>query len=123
MLTHRQLFIRQGRNPVVEAALQERGEVFIPNDANLDEKKMRAMLITGPNMGGKSCYMYERTRFLLVAHTGHPQVAYSLFADGRWRRSRSSPRSDRLCRRRSARSPRATPCSPGAVPVTPLTVR
>ncbi len=55
-----------GRHPVVEAALDG---PFIANDINLDAKS-RMLLITGPNMGGKSTYMRQCAVITLLAHTG-----------------------------------------------------
>ncbi|MBF0184104.1 MAG: DNA mismatch repair protein MutS [Magnetococcales bacterium] len=62
------LTIRQGRHPVVEAALA-RG-AFVANDSELDTADRRVMLITGPNMAGKSTYMRQVALIVLLAHTG-----------------------------------------------------
>ena len=58
--------IVQGRHPVVEATL---AEPFTPNDLRLDESR-RLLVITGPNMGGKSTYMRQAALIVLLAHTG-----------------------------------------------------
>ena len=58
--------IKQGRHPVVEANL---GEPFIPNDCQLSETT-RMLMITGPNMGGKSTYMRQTALIVLLAHIG-----------------------------------------------------
>ena len=58
--------IVQGRHPVVEATLTE---PFTPNDLRLDESR-RLLVITGPNMGGKSTYMRQAALIVLLAHTG-----------------------------------------------------
>jgi DNA mismatch repair protein MutS len=58
--------IRQGRHPVIEQALEE---TFIANDTVLDEKQ-KILLITGPNMGGKSTYMRQTAIITLLAYTG-----------------------------------------------------
>ncbi len=50
------LRIRDGRHPVVEATL---GEAFVPNDAELDPETAQIVLLTGPNMGGKSTYLRQ----------------------------------------------------------------
>ncbi|WP_363800928.1 DNA mismatch repair protein MutS [Lysobacter firmicutimachus] len=62
------LRIERGRHPVVEAV---RKEPFEPNDLILDEANGRRMLvITGPNMGGKSTYMRQNALIVLLAHIG-----------------------------------------------------
>jgi len=55
-----------GRHPVVEQVLQE---PFIANDTLLNEQR-RMLLITGPNMGGKSTYMRQNAVIALLAHIG-----------------------------------------------------
>ncbi len=57
--------IRQGRHLVVAAQVDR----FIPNDTDLHEAR-RLLLITGPNMGGKSTYMRQTALIALLAHTG-----------------------------------------------------
>ncbi len=59
--------ITDGRHPVVEAVLNDR---FVPNDTNLDTDKNRFMIITGPNMAGKSTYMRQVAIISLMAHAG-----------------------------------------------------
>ena len=60
------LRIERGRHPVVEAV---RKEPFEPNDLVLDEGR-RMLVITGPNMGGKSTYMRQNALIVLLAHIG-----------------------------------------------------
>jgi DNA mismatch repair protein MutS len=60
------LRIERGRHPVVEAV---RSEPFEPNDLVLDEDR-RMLVITGPNMGGKSTYMRQNALIVLLAHVG-----------------------------------------------------
>ena len=60
------LYIRDGRHPVVEALSKER---FVPNDTDLDSET-RTMVITGPNMAGKSTYMRQNALIVLLAHIG-----------------------------------------------------
>jgi len=60
------LRIEGGRHPVVEAL---RDEPFTPNDLALDEAT-RMLVITGPNMGGKSTYMRQNALIVLLAHIG-----------------------------------------------------
>lgn len=63
--------IEDGRHPVVEAELEKKssGNTFIPNDTRLHEQR-RLLLITGPNMGGKSTYMRQTALIVLLAHVG-----------------------------------------------------
>lgn len=58
--------IERGRHPVVEKV---RDEPFEPNDLRLDDKR-RMLVITGPNMGGKSTYMRQNALIVLLAHIG-----------------------------------------------------
>ncbi len=60
------LSILRGRHPVVEAL---RDEPFEPNDLRLDPAR-RMLVITGPNMGGKSTYMRQAALIVLLAHVG-----------------------------------------------------
>ena len=60
------LRITDGRHPVVEALSRER---FVPNDTALDAET-RTMVITGPNMAGKSTYMRQTALIVLMAHVG-----------------------------------------------------
>ena len=50
------LHIVQGRHPVLDVALDS---TVVPNDTHLTGQGPRALVITGPNMGGKSCYMRQ----------------------------------------------------------------
>lgn len=60
--------IKNGRHPVVEQMLGD--ELFVPNDTYLDLKDNRMMLITGPNMSGKSTYMRQVALITLMAQIG-----------------------------------------------------
>lgn len=60
------LCITEGRHPVVEALSKER---FVPNDTRLDDET-HTMVITGPNMAGKSTYMRQTALIVLMAHIG-----------------------------------------------------
>jgi DNA mismatch repair protein MutS len=60
------LCIEGGRHPVVEQAARN---PFIPNDVNFDESR-RMLVITGPNMGGKSTYMRQTALIVILAHAG-----------------------------------------------------
>jgi DNA mismatch repair protein MutS len=61
-----QLLIEGGRHPVVERASRE---PFIPNDVRFDDSR-RMLIITGPNMGGKSTYMRQTALIVILAHIG-----------------------------------------------------
>ncbi len=71
------LEIREGRHPVVEQSLGR--ERFVPNDALLSDDA-RMMIITGPNMAGKSTYMRQVALIALMAHMGSfmPAAAASI---------------------------------------------
>ncbi|MEO7917266.1 MAG: DNA mismatch repair protein MutS, partial [Dokdonella sp.] len=58
--------IERGRHPVVE---QVRDEPFEPNDLQLSDAR-RMLIVTGPNMGGKSTYMRQNALIVLLAHIG-----------------------------------------------------
>jgi DNA mismatch repair protein MutS len=60
------LLIEGGRHPVVEEFLDA---PFVPNDLELDDAR-RMLVITGPNMGGKSTYMRQTALIVLLAHIG-----------------------------------------------------
>ena len=62
------LEIVEGRHPVVEQTMQEGG--FVPNDAVMDQDQARMLIITGPNMAGKSTYMRQVALITLMAHLG-----------------------------------------------------
>ncbi len=60
--------VRDGRHPVVERFVT--GGCFVPNDTELDTAKRRLMLITGPNMAGKSTYMRQVALIAVMAQIG-----------------------------------------------------
>lgn len=66
LTNERKLCIEAGRHPVVE---QIQAEPFIANDLSLNEKQ-QMLIITGPNMGGKSTYMRQTALIILLAHIG-----------------------------------------------------
>ena len=66
LLENSEIHIEAGRHPVVENVLQS---PFIANNINLDESR-RTLIITGPNMGGKSTYMRQTALIVLLAHVG-----------------------------------------------------
>lgn len=60
--------IAEGRHPVVEKVLKDR--LFVANDTYLDGKTHRIMVVTGPNMAGKSTYMRQVALIVLMAQVG-----------------------------------------------------
>ena len=62
------LEILEGRHPVVEQTMQEGG--FVPNDTAMNQDDARMLIITGPNMAGKSTYMRQVALITLMAHMG-----------------------------------------------------
>jgi DNA mismatch repair protein MutS len=64
-----QLDIRQGRHPVIET-LMPPGEEYVPNDVHLDTEKQQIIIITGPNMAGKSALLRQTALITLLAQTG-----------------------------------------------------
>jgi DNA mismatch repair protein MutS len=65
-----ELLIAGGRHPVIETLLETRGERFVPNDLYLDDNTQFLLLITGPNMGGKSTYLRQSALIVLMAQMG-----------------------------------------------------
>ena len=62
------LRIKDGRHPVIEQMIAH--DMFIPNDTFLDEDSHRLVIITGPNMAGKSTYMRQTALIVLMAQIG-----------------------------------------------------
>jgi len=63
-----EIVIRQGRHPVVEEMLKD--ELFVPNDVCVDTNSSRLIIITGPNMAGKSTFMRQTALITLMAQIG-----------------------------------------------------
>lgn len=63
-----EMIIKDGRHPVVER--MQRSTVFVPNDTLLDTGENRLLMITGPNMAGKSTYMRQNALIALMAQIG-----------------------------------------------------
>ncbi len=61
--------IRQGRHPVIEKNMPV-GEQYIPNDVMLDSKTQQIIIITGPNMAGKSALLRQTALIVLMAQIG-----------------------------------------------------
>ena len=65
------LEIAGGRHPVIEHMMDRAGvERFVPNDIYLDSEQASLLLITGPNMGGKSTYLRQAAMLMLMAQMG-----------------------------------------------------
>lgn len=60
--------IKDGRHPMVEHALKR--EMFVPNDTELNHNDQEILVITGPNMAGKSTYMRQVAVLIIMAQTG-----------------------------------------------------
>ena len=63
------LDIRQGRHPVIET-LMPAGEEYVPNDVYLDADKQQIIILTGPNMAGKSALLRQTALIVLMAQCG-----------------------------------------------------
>lgn len=62
------ILIEKGRHPVIEGSI--RNGIFVSNDTYVDRKDSSMLLITGPNMSGKSTYMRQTALIVLMAQTG-----------------------------------------------------
>jgi len=65
-----ELLIIGGRHPVIEELLRQKGERFVPNDLCFEPGRQQLLLITGPNMGGKSTYLRQSALIVLMAQMG-----------------------------------------------------
>ena len=63
-----EIAIKDGRHPVVEKLLQR--EIFVPNDTMMDAQVQRVIVLTGPNMAGKSTYMRQVALLVLMTQIG-----------------------------------------------------
>jgi len=61
--------IKAGRHPVIETMMQA-GEEFVPNDIYLDNEKQQIIILTGPNMAGKSALLRQTALIVLMAQIG-----------------------------------------------------
>jgi len=68
--SQQELLIVGGRHPVIEKLCEQRGERFVPNDLYLNDSTHQILLITGPNMGGKSTYLRQAALIILMAQMG-----------------------------------------------------
>lgn len=63
------LDIREGRHPVIET-LMKKGDEYVPNDVFLDRTQQQIMILTGPNMSGKSALLRQTALIVLMAQVG-----------------------------------------------------
>lgn len=66
--SNREIIIKDGRHPIVERLLTR--ELFVPNDTELNHHSTEVMIITGPNMAGKSTYMRQVALLVIMAQIG-----------------------------------------------------
>jgi DNA mismatch repair protein MutS len=64
------LLVAGGRHPVIEKLVEQRGERFVPNDLCFSDESQFLLLITGPNMGGKSTYLRQSALTCVMAQMG-----------------------------------------------------
>ncbi|MEJ7820735.1 MAG: DNA mismatch repair protein MutS [Chitinophagaceae bacterium] len=64
-----ELELKESRHPVIERNLPQ-GEVYIPNDISLDPSSVQIIILTGPNMSGKSAILRQTALITLMAHMG-----------------------------------------------------
>ncbi|MGQ9620342.1 MAG: DNA mismatch repair protein MutS [Bacteroidales bacterium] len=65
----KQIDIKDGRHPVIEKQLPA-GELYVPNDLFLDDQEQQIIILTGPNMSGKSALLRQTALIVLLAQTG-----------------------------------------------------
>nr|XP_031303217.1 DNA mismatch repair protein Msh3 isoform X6 [Camelus dromedarius] len=65
----RKIIIKNGRHPVIDILLGEQDQ-YVPNSTNLSGNSERVMIITGPNMGGKSLYIKQVALIIIMAQIG-----------------------------------------------------
>src|SRR5206468_351279 len=66
-----ELIIRKGRHPVIEALAEaQRAERFVPNDMYMNDSADQILIITGPNMGGKSTFLRQTALLVIMAQMG-----------------------------------------------------
>uniref|UniRef100_G1NWJ2 DNA mismatch repair protein n=1 Tax=Myotis lucifugus TaxID=59463 RepID=G1NWJ2_MYOLU len=69
LLEERKIIIKNGRHPVIDVLLGEQDQ-YVPNSTNLSGDSERVMIITGPNMGGKSSYIKQVALITIMAQIG-----------------------------------------------------
>jgi DNA mismatch repair protein MutS len=72
----RTIEIQEGRHPVIERQLPA-GEAYVPNDLLLDDEDQQIIILTGPNMSGKSALLKQTALIVLMAQTGSFVPAFS----------------------------------------------
>src|SRR4029434_5662488 len=71
IISNDELSIHKGRHPVIEAlAEQHRADRFVPNDLYLNDSSDRIIILTGPNMGGKSTFLRQAALLVIMAQMG-----------------------------------------------------
>jgi len=66
-----ELVVRKGRHPVIEALADEnRAERFVPNDLFMNDATDQILIVTGPNMGGKSTFLRQNALLIILAQMG-----------------------------------------------------
>jgi DNA mismatch repair protein MutS len=65
-----ELAVADGRHPVVERRVAAGGDTFVPNDVALNAVSSQLVILTGPNMGGKSTYLRQTALLLVMAQAG-----------------------------------------------------
>jgi DNA mismatch repair protein MutS len=65
-----ELLVADGRHPVVERRVAAAGGSFVPNDVHLDASTSQLVILTGPNMGGKSTYLRQTALLIVMAQAG-----------------------------------------------------
>jgi DNA mismatch repair protein MutS len=65
-----ELLLVAARHPVIEELLRQKGERFVPNDLCFEPHRQQLLIITGPNMGGKSTYLRQAALIILMAQMG-----------------------------------------------------
>jgi DNA mismatch repair protein MutS len=69
--TSDEFIVRKGRHPVIEAlAEQHRAERFVPNDLFMNDSADQILIVTGPNMGGKSTFLRQNALLVILAQMG-----------------------------------------------------
>jgi DNA mismatch repair protein MutS len=66
-----EFLVRKGRHPVIEALAEEhRAERFVPNDLFMNDSSDQILIVTGPNMGGKSTFLRQNALLVILAQMG-----------------------------------------------------